>query len=79
MSAKKKKKNMDSRQETSTAHPHTIAPNLLPPNTYLDKPKWEETLCLPLGATVEGLAPVFNECRECAIVQVPVKIHVGLP
>ena len=74
-----KKRNIDSRKETSTEHPHLNTQNLLPLNTYLDKSKWEETLCLPLGATVEGLTPVFNERRECAIVQVPVNIYIGLP
>lgn len=49
------------------------------PTSYLDKSKWEETLCLPLGTTVEGFAPVFDECRECAIVQVRVIIYIGLP
>lgn len=62
-----------------TTYPHTNGPTLLPPHTYLDKSKWEEALGLPLGAMVKGLAPVFNECRECAVVQIPVKIHIGLP
>lgn len=53
--------------------------NPLPLSTYLHKSKWEEALCLPLGAIVEGLAPVFNECRERTIVQVPVKVYIGLP
>lgn len=72
---------MDSRKETSLAHHLPNAQNLLPliPVTYLDKSKWEETLCLPLGAMVECLTPVVNERRECAIVQVPVKIYIGLP
>jgi hypothetical protein len=34
---------------------------------------------LSLGAMVEGLTPVFNECRERAIVQVSVIILISLP
>lgn len=51
---------------------------MYPLNTYLDKPKWKETICLTLGAVVEGLAPVFNEFRKHAGVQVPVIIRIGL-
>ena len=75
----KKKRNMDSREEVSAAPPPPKPTNPLPLSTYLDKSKWEETLCLPLGAIVEGLAPVVNEQRECTIVQVPVKVYIGLP
>lgn len=53
--------------------------NTLPLNTDLDKSKWEETLRLPLGAVMEDLAPVFNERREHARIQVSVIIHIGLP
>lgn len=65
------------RSQRHISMPKPIHPLRL--NTYLNKSKREEPLCLPLGATVEGLAPVFNERRECAIVQVPVKIYIGLP
>ena len=75
----KKKRNMDSREEVSAAPPPPKPTNPLPLSTYLDKSTWEETLCLPLGAIVEGLAPVVNEQRECTIVQVPVKVYIGLP
>lgn len=50
-----------------------------PLHTYLHKPKREEALRLPLRAEVEGLAPVLYERGECAVVQVPVKVDVGLP
>lgn len=50
----------------------------LPLNTYLDKPKWKEMLCLALGAGVKGLAPVCNECRKHAGIQVPVIIRIVL-
>ena len=75
----KKKQNMDSREEVSAASPPPKPTNPLPFGTYLDKSEWEEALCLPLGAIVEGLAPVVNEQRECTVVQVPVKVYIGLP